>query len=194
MRKEFFINELKKIIIHSFNSIEDKEDILSFGIYACPRSESISLMYNTSSHLNKLYQEAKGKTPKSYFKWCIVEWKYDIAENNEKLDKFSSLLNQYASHMAERFDEMYPNDFKKEDEAYSQFSDEVLNWQLETLLEVKNEGLFSDIKNKNFFLYLGFSEIFCLKDEIDRIKKLLGEEKFKLFEIEVINNPFLNSI
>jgi hypothetical protein len=166
--KEFSIR-LKQCISSIFNNIDEKEDLFEFGIFTNQDISTIVIAYNTRTHfaaqLEKYFLEENRIV--SYYRWSMPEWYQEIGDENILLNDINDIL----------YNVIQPNQKKINPE---NFKNNILDLLFNSLVELRNEGLFNSIKG-DLILYLEQADSFIGELMRERIKILIGEEHYKFF-------------
>jgi hypothetical protein len=153
---------------------ENHDDLCAFGLYSDESAMSISISYNTQTHLKKMWVDDPEE--KEYYQWSPGEWLEESYVNAE-FEK----LNR----------ELYPRNSDGEsfatDEQFLRFREKLFTIAVEVLLELKNEGLFNEFGG-NFILLFSVSEFENVEKEIEWVKQLNAEEMSKRFEEWIIED------
>lgn len=175
MDKKQFEIKLKQCVISVFNDIENKDDLFEFGIFTDQDTSSITICYNTYSHFLDSFKKnflEKGEII-TRFRWSIPEWCREIGGENFMIDSINDILYDVIQPQES---ELYPDSFK----------DNILDLLCSVLINIKEEGLFSDMK-ENFILYVEQADSWIDDLMKQRIRKLVGERYYEEFLYDMKN-------
>jgi Domain of unknown function (DUF4303) len=171
MTKEQFSIELKDCIISIYDAIEDKEELISFGIYTDQDVSSMVVKYNTRNHFAEQLKDVYlryGEIASDY-RWRIPEWFNRV--KNAKLDELNVIMIYT----------LQPLEFETGNEF---FKDTLLDLIFEVLKEVQNEGLFRS-QNEDFIVCLEQTDSGIDKMMRARIKALNSPKMYENFLYEM---------
>ena len=178
MDKENFYEDFKIILKDVFKLIEEEDDsIISYGILTDPRVGGFTICYNTSKNLTQQIQEYKKSNYSNteFVRWDLNEWFIGVFE--EKYESLNQLLSSNSDKMAEVLS----------DEDFDTYASEVLDLMTKALLELKDEAVFDNIDNNEFFIYLSFHEPPCTEEDFKRLQKLLHIDKYNKCKNEYLD-------
>lgn len=184
MNKEIFIKKLKLGIISVFEEIEAKEEIFSFGIFTDQDISSMLVMYNTYSHFAEQLKWEFLRTHKirKDFRWLMSEWFKRADEDNILFNEANDMLYKIIQ--------------PEESKTNPDFKDILINLLTNTLLELRENGLFDSMK-EDAFIYFEQADSYIDDFMREKIKKLIGEKYFTEFLYDLRNegtlghnNPF----
>ncbi|TYA89254.1 DUF4303 domain-containing protein [Seonamhaeicola marinus] len=160
MIKVDFKTDLKEVLRKSYQEIKDKNSIYQFGVKTDGDISTLLVGYNTMEHYEKVSKSTLEEYGILYSecRWNMDEWLTDELGSLDKqlLDGINNYIN------SEPFESMD--------------KDQKLDLIVESLIEIRKEGLFNQ-SNKKPILFIDRTDSIIDKRMVERIKLLIDDEE-----------------
>jgi len=140
-----------------------EEEIYAFALYSDEGAMTVCPSTNTVRFL----EQNEDEDDRLYYKYEPAEWRYEMQGANQEFNAISKAL----------YDEVMK--ISDDEEAFTQFRENVFAVCIDVLEKLKNEDFFSQITGKDVFLIFSVSDDVFSAGELESIINRLNDNAYK---------------